>query len=133
MLIECLLQRDSVCMADDIDAPHDRQVTLDVSPSVTDVPLYCARRVALDEHYLASVMGGSTWIAYAEERPIAVVVLDRFLRGDEVHAVASSRPWSGEFPLKLFFAYYLANSPARLVDELRRGETPRRISGRYRD
>lgn len=62
------LTRDSVCMGDDCEAPHERQVE---TPSFTD-PVQLAQELAAG--YLASVKGsGHTWDCVLNGTVIAVV------------------------------------------------------------
>ena len=51
-----LVTRDSVCMADDVDAPHIAHVEIDPAADALAVA-----RAILDSGYLPGVAGGSTW------------------------------------------------------------------------
>ena len=63
-----ILTRDSVCMGDDIHAPHERVVEV---PHLPD-PVAFTRSVAVG--YLASVAGiGHTWTCLLNDAPIAEV------------------------------------------------------------
>lgn len=59
--------RDSVAMGDDIDAPHELRL-----PTAPDATVEEVTKRLLGAGYLASVMGGATWIVEGE-RPVAVL------------------------------------------------------------
>lgn len=70
--LEVTLTRDSVCMGDDCDAPH--QATVEVPSSVDPGPF--VRAVA--SGYLPSVAGmGHSWICQLNGKPIAEIYVGR--------------------------------------------------------
>lgn len=65
------IQRDSVCMADDVDAPHEDEI------SVTDWTVGAIATAIRNRDYLAMISGGlATWILRTDKpdgTPIAVI------------------------------------------------------------
>ena len=117
-MIACRLKRDSVCMADDIDAPHRRTIRIALSPDESDPALVCVRAAVKAENYLPSVAGGSTWTARAGDCVIAVVTKSAWLDRVRVYPVGGS---DGVTPSELRFAYRLATPPKAVLAELNGG------------
>jgi len=65
------IQRDSVCMADDMDAPHEDQIV------VANWSVGTVATTIINRHYLALISGGlATWILRTDDydgTPIAVI------------------------------------------------------------
>lgn len=115
------VERESVCAGDDVDSPHARSFVM--QPDDAGDLTSAAIEFVIDAHYLASVEGGSTWIAYSSGVALAVVALGP---DDEVRQVlrtsAQLVPKNGSVALR--FQYFTANSPVRLLDELNAGREP---------
>jgi len=68
----CLInaERDSVCMGDDIDAPHSYSFKISANATLNDVFEHLARK-----HYLASVAGKNhSWEAIISNESLALFV-----------------------------------------------------------
>lgn len=111
MKIECLtVTRESVCMADDVDAPHEEQFSF--SPPLT---LRDAIRKISEGPYLASIAGGqATWITWYKEMRVAVVAQQwtepRFLDNIELAPAAGS-------VATLYFQYLAQKAPEAVFAE----------------
>jgi hypothetical protein len=63
------VERDSVCMGDDVDAPHSYSFTIPATATLNDVFAHLANR-----RYLASVAGLShSWQAAINGQPVAMI------------------------------------------------------------
>lgn len=82
--IRILLERDSVCAADDCDAPHTLILAYDKPPTIHNVITHI-----IQTNYLASIYnGGVTWVAIGK-CPLAILIQQR-----ETHCslIESQRP-----------------------------------------
>ena len=132
-------------MGDDAAAPNRRYYDVKVDAGRADLALYLVDHIVRARHYLPSVQGGSTWVAQVDGRPVAVVT-----KADaRATAEASGPPPSGTyqiFPLprtaqeafpdgampaniSLYFDYYLANDPERIVRQFITDGKAERLSG----
>lgn len=125
IIMLCVVERDSVAAGDDFDAPHREVMDIAIADAESAPILACVRHIATQTNYLPSVAGGSTWIAYANDLPIAVVAL---FDAPEIYCVDGT-PMPAEHEVKLQFAYYLANNPQRIIRQLAAGKRPDRIYG----
>ena len=116
-----IVWRDSVCMADDVDAPHELVVPLDGEPLREVVVRLIGRS------YLATIAGGrATWILYSGarlDRALAVVAQQwckpQFLVDPE--AAAAGYIEAGAIP-HLRFDYWCQVDPRQVFGCLHRGE-----------
>ena len=109
--------RDSVAMGDDIDAPHELRLPAAPDATVGDV----VKRL-LAANYLASVMGGATWIVEGE-RPLAVLAQRwkkaRFLVPLETPVWTAAR---ADGAPHLDVRYWCQVDAGRVFDALRSGQ-----------
>lgn len=80
--VRVALTRDSVCMADDVDAPHDGWIEV---PADADPPTI--GRAILRARYLASVMPRASWHFSVDDM---VVILGDGLAGQEVLTIGET-------------------------------------------
>ena len=114
--------RDSVCMADDCDAPHEL-----VLPVVDDESLRGVVGGLLKASYLAAIAGGrATWILETggqEARPLAVLAQQwrhpRFLVEPDAAVTAYVGPSTVPH---LYLKYWCQVNPERVFGCLQRGE-----------
>ena len=102
------LTRDSVCMADDIDAPHDGAVEVADDASLLDL----AHAILRAPGWLAGVMGGATW--YIVQDGAAVVFAERLVGSRVVSLGDADRPHGA---LDHIHVYYAQQEPPRDVAE----------------
>ena len=143
--VRCTVERASVCMGDDATAPNRRYYDVEVDAGRADLALYLVDHIVRACHYLPSVQGGSTWVARVDGRPVAVVT-----KADARATAEASSPLADEiyrlFPLpqtvqqappdsamsaniSLYFDYYLANDPERIVRQFIPDGKAERLSG----
>ncbi len=118
--------RDSVCMGDDADAPHELKLPTNELESIRSV----LKRL-LDSGYLAQIGGGkATWIFQANSRPLAVVAQQwphpRFVVSPYQRAAAFRLGAAPNFD----FLYWCQADPETVWECLRAGKPlPDRYSG----
>ncbi len=143
--VRCTVERASVCMGDDAAAPNRRCYDVKVDAGRADLALYLVDHIVRARHYLPSVQGGSTWVAQVDGRPVAVVT-----KADARATAEASGPPPADayrlFPLprtaqeafpdgamsaniSLYFDYYLANDPERIVLQFITDGKAERLSG----
>ncbi|MBZ6067968.1 hypothetical protein ACKC5O_10970 [Aeromonas schubertii] len=67
--VQINVERDSVCMGDDIDAPHSYSFTLNSKATLQDIFIKLAK-----DNYLANVAGNNhSWVAKISREEIAVI------------------------------------------------------------
>ena len=115
-----IVWRDSVCIADDVAAPHELRLTVENPTTLRELTGAMQAR-----HYLASVAGGATWILQTgeNERPLAVFAQSwsapRFL----VDADQSARNYTSRDAQSHFYWIYWCQVCAnRVFDALQNGE-----------
>ena len=132
-------------MGDDAAAPNRRCYDVKVEAARADLALYLVDHIVRVRHYLPLVQGGSTWVTQVDGRPVAVVT-----KADaDATAEASGPPPDNTyrlFPLPrttqeafpdgampaniaVYFDYYLANDPERIVRQLITDGKAERLSG----
>ena len=118
---QLLVWRDSVCMADDIDAPHELTLSVGSDESLRGV----VRRFGTN--YLASIAGGrATWILETGERkgrPLAVLA-QQWWRAQflvEPDAAVSAYIQQDVRP-HLYLRYWCQVDPEKVFGCLQRGE-----------
>ena len=124
--IRCAVERASVCMADDVLAPNAATYKIEVAPDDPNPALACIEAIVGHHDYLPSVGGGSTWIVYADKRPIALAT--KADRGREIiplPVVPAFEPPPSRLAIR--FDYYLNNDPQRIMRQLLAGERVNRI------
>lgn len=122
--INCDVERESVCAADDVNAPNAAKFCCNVEANSENFALECIRQIACRETYLPSVAGPTTWIAYIDSIPIAVC---------EKHSETNVYP-TGQMlersivdaSFKIYFSYYLANNKNRILTEIALRKVPER-------
>ncbi len=110
--------RDSVCMGDDVDAPHELKLPVNQLESIRSV----VERL-LGMGYLAQIAGGkATWIFQANSRPLAVVAQQwphpRFVVSPYEPAAAFRREAAPDFD----FLYWCQADPETVWECLRAGK-----------
>ncbi len=132
-------------MGDDATAPNRRYYDVKVDAGIADLALYLVDHIVRTRHYLPSVQGGSTWVAQVDGRPVGVVT-----KADARATAEASGPPHDDtyrlFPLPrtaqeafrdgamsanipLYFDYYLANDPERIVRQFITDGKAERLSG----
>lgn len=132
-------------MGDDAAAPNRRCYDVEVDAGLADLALYLVDHIVRTRHYLPSVQGGSTWVARVDGRPVGVVT-----KADPCATAEASGPPPDDiyrlFPLphtaqeafpdgvmpaniSLYFDYYLANDPERIVRQFITDGRAERLSG----
>ena len=134
-------------MGDDATAPNRRCYDVKVDAGLADLALYLVDHIVRARHYLPSVQGGSTWVARVDGRPVAVVTK----AGARARTECSGPPRYDIyrlFPLpqtvqqappdgamsaniSLYFDYYLANDPERIVQQFITGGKAERLTGAW--
>lgn len=121
------LQRDSVCMGDDVDAPHDDSI------EVADSTVATIAQGIVSAQYLAMIDGGkATWIlrTRANGEPLAVIAQQwaspRLLDDAPKNAVPNQQ--TGK--LQVYVEYYCQADPNLVYDALQSGKPlPDRYTG----
>lgn len=143
--VRCIVERASVCMGDDAVAPNRRCYDVKVDAGRADLALYLVDHIARARHYLPSVQGGSTWVARVDGRPVAVVtkadarataeasspLADEIYRLFPLPQMVQQAPPDGVMPanIPLYFDYYLANDPERIVRQFITDGKAERLAG----
>jgi hypothetical protein len=112
------VERDSVCMADDINAPHAVRVSICADSSLAQV-----LQTVLEPGYLPQIAGGlATWIVESD-KPLAVIAQQwrspRFLI-DPNTRIARCVPLNN--PRPLFFRYWCQVDPNAVFKCLKAGD-----------
>ncbi|WP_337828343.1 hypothetical protein [Pseudonocardia sp. TMWB2A] len=134
-------------MGDDATTPNRRYYDVKVDAGLADLALYLVDHIVRARHYLPSVQGGSTWVARVDGRPVAVVTkADGYVHAENSapshklyrvfplhqagHEVSPNAPFPVSIPL--YFDYYLANDPERIVQQLTlEGKAERRSGDQF--
>ncbi len=119
------VERDSVCAADDIHAPHTKPFAFRGKDTLAEV-----LSTILGAGYLANIAGGkATWIVEADGKPVAVVAQQwdspEFLIDSATLVTDCTTP---DAPRSLFFNYWCQVEPDIVFDCLRWG---RPLPNRY--
>ena len=115
-----IIERDSVCMGDDVDAPHRRELTRGPDERLDDVVAQI-----LAKGYLPRIQGGcATWILTGRaDKRLAVVAQQWPAAGylvDPASKLATHLdPWA---KCHLFFIYWVQVDPERVFQCLKEGK-----------
>jgi hypothetical protein len=111
-LTTILIDRDSVCAGDDVEA-HVRSITVDPGESLEE--LICR---VLASRFLAQIGGGkASWIAIADANPVAVIA-QQWSKPAFLEAVRAST-----MPSRLHFAYHAQRDPDELLESVATGRS----------
>ena len=132
-------------MGDDAAAPNRRCYDVKVDAGRADLALYLVDHIVRARHYLPSVQGGSTWVAKVDGRPVAVVTKADVRATAEASGpppadayrlfplpqMVQQAPTDGAMPanILLYFDYYLANDPERIMRQFITDGKAERLSG----
>jgi hypothetical protein len=127
--LSIVLERESVCAGDDIDAPHRREMRVSSRTSVAQL-LETIRRPGIRglfrSKFLPHIAGGrATWVAEGN-RALALIAqecFDPYLLVDGNAPVASF--FRADSPPHLVFRYLAQAEPSKAVEAINNGRDPR--------
>jgi hypothetical protein len=110
------LTRDSVAAGDDIDAPHEKTITLDDGATIEDILVAITKL-----NYLASIAGGHATWTLSSRIPIAVFAQEwKEPKEVRTYPVNIKELDFQDGTLKLHFSYHAQLSPEVVLEVLQR-------------
>jgi hypothetical protein len=115
--MQVLLRRDSVAAGDDVDAPHDKTITVADDASIEAIITTVAQ-----SHYLASIGGGkATWSANSKF-PLAIIAQEWDYQPKMLSrsVIPVNKLDMVDGRLRLYFTYYTQLDPQVVFETLKR-------------
>ena len=115
--LNLLLARDSVCMFDDIDAPHKKLTSISQKATLEELT-----KTIIRSKYLPTIQGGkATWVLKFGNKPVAVIAQEwreaKFLVDKDIFICEFT---NAEQSIDFYLSYLVQKNPTEIFDSLRK-------------